>query len=81
VEWWFNGSSGYNVMGLFRRVTGSKPKREQKVEEEDDDTVVVNGESVERDVERERRVAGIRMGVFGLGFGMGVVGVWGDGAK
>lgn len=40
----------------------------------------VNGEKVEQEMTRERRVQGIRSLVSGVGFAMGVVGIWGDGA-
>lgn len=44
-------------------------------EEED-----VNGESVELEMVRERRLQKVRTLILGLGFSMGVVGIWGDGA-
>lgn len=37
-----------------------------------------NGESVQRDMDRERKVQGVRAGIAGLGFVMAVVGLWGD---
>jgi hypothetical protein len=40
----------------------------------------VNGEMVRRGVERGRAVEAFRTGFWGLGFVMGVVGIWGDGA-
>ena len=40
----------------------------------------VNGEKVEGEMARERRVQGVRGLVAGVGFLMGVVGIWGDGA-
>ena len=40
----------------------------------------LNGESVERDMGRERWIQAVRTGIAGLGFFMGVVGIWGDGA-
>lgn len=48
------------------------------VDEEDEGSV--NGEKVEMEMSRERRVQGVRALVSGLGFAMGVVGIWGDGA-
>ncbi len=47
---------------------------------EDEDEASVNGEKVEMEMSRERRVQGVRALVSGLGFVMGVVGIWGDGA-
>jgi len=40
----------------------------------------VNGEQVRQEVERMRVVEGVRAGVAGVAFAMGVVGIWGDGA-
>ena len=40
----------------------------------------VNGEKVEMEMSRERRVQRVRSLVAGVGFMMGVVGIWGDGA-
>ncbi|WEW56395.1 hypothetical protein PRK78_001838 [Emydomyces testavorans] len=42
--------------------------------------VDVNGESVKEDMERERRLQKMRTWILGVGFSMGVVGIWGDGA-
>ena len=41
---------------------------------------VVNGEKVEMEMVRERKVQRVRGLVAGVGFAMGVVGIWGDGA-
>ena len=40
----------------------------------------VNGEKVEMEMARERKIQFVRMCVSGVGFMMGVVGIWGDGA-
>jgi len=40
----------------------------------------VNGEVVRRGVERARAVEALRTGIWGVGFAMLVVGIWGDGA-
>lgn len=47
---------------------------------EDEEEGSVNGEKVETEMSRERRVQGVRALVSGIGFAMGVVGIWGDGA-
>jgi len=47
---------------------------------ESGDDEAVNGEVVRRGVERARAVEAVRTGIWGLGFAMGVVGIWGDGA-
>ena len=70
VEYWYNG---------FARFPSWKQGREAGsgyVEVEGE----VNGEKVEMEMARERRVQGIRSLVSGIGFAMGVVGIWGDGA-
>lgn len=48
--------------------------------ESGDEMESVNGEMVRRGVERGRAVEAFRTGFWGLGFVMGVVGIWGDGA-
>ena len=40
----------------------------------------VNGEQVEKKAREQQWIEFVRMGVSGLGFAMGVVGIWGDGA-
>lgn len=40
----------------------------------------VNGEKVEMEMARERRIQKVRSWIAGVGFAMGVVGIWGDGA-
>jgi len=67
VEYWYNGLSRFP--SVRQRETGYV-----EVETE------VNGEQVEMEMSRERRVQGIRALISGLGFAMGVVGIWGDGA-
>lgn len=67
VEYWYNGLSRFpNLRG--------KEVGYVEVEQE------VNGEKVEAEMGRERWTQAVRTGVCGVGFVMGVVGVWGDGA-
>lgn len=47
---------------------------------DDEAQAAVNGEVVRRGVKRGQAVEAARAGIFGLGFLMAVVGVWGDGA-
>lgn len=47
---------------------------------EDVNENAVNGEKVESEMARERKVQLVRTVVSGAGFLMGVVGIWGDGA-
>ncbi|EEQ84620.1 hypothetical protein RJZ56_002040 [Blastomyces dermatitidis] len=44
-----------------------------------DDDLNVNGEAVQAEMEKERKFQRLRMWTLGLGFSMGVVGIWGDG--
>lgn len=75
VEWWFNGIS------RFPTVTsqGRENRKGKGRGREEDAEGYVNGESVEREMVRERWMQGVRMGISGLGFLMGIVGIWGDG--
>jgi autophagy-related protein 33 len=45
-----------------------------------DDEEDINGEVVRRSVEKSQVVEQVKTGLWGLGFMMGVVGIWGDGA-
>ena len=51
--------------------------KQRVVEDEEGE---VNGEQVEKEARRQQFVEFVRTGVSGLGFVMGVVGIWGDGA-
>lgn len=53
--------------------------RETSSGSEQEDTPV-NGEKVEREMARERQIQLVRTVVSGMGFMMGVIGIWGDGA-
>jgi len=67
VEYWYNGFS------RFPSLRGNG--QDSSFVEVDE----VNGEKVEMEMVRERRVQEIRSLVSGVGFAMGVVGIWGDG--
>lgn len=45
-----------------------------------DEVGEVNGEQVEKRARDQQYLEFVRTGVAGLGFTMGVIGVWGDGA-
>lgn len=64
----------YNGVGRLSFLRG---KEGEFVDGEEEN---VNGEKVEAEMGRERWTQAVRTGVCGLGFVMGVVGVWGDGA-
>ncbi|KAF1961637.1 hypothetical protein CC80DRAFT_401264 [Byssothecium circinans] len=71
-------ASGYGVDYTVKLKTGVNERRgEVELEAQGDD---VNGEQVRQAVERMRFGEGVRAVVAGLGFAMGVVGLWGDGA-
>lgn len=55
-------------------------KRETSSGSELEDAAAVNGEKVEMEMAREKKVQLVRTIVAGMGFMMGVVGIWGDGA-
>lgn len=90
VEYYYNG------LARFPRLRSSRAKgngngngggsksyvmvEDDEIEDEDGDAGRVNGEKVEMEMSRERRVQGVRALVSGIGFVMGVVGIWGDGA-
>lgn len=69
VEYYYNGLS------RFPSLKGQKETGYVEVESSE-----VNGEKVEMEMSRERKIQGVRSLVAGLGFAMGVIGVWGDGA-
>lgn len=69
VEYWYNGFSRFPNL----KQSGSESGY---IEVEGE----VNGEKVEMEMTRERRVQRIRSLISGVGFTMGVVGIWGDGA-
>ena len=53
----------------------------QSTPAESSDDSSVNGEAIRVNMERERKLQKIRTWILGAGFSMGVVGIWGDGAK
>ncbi len=94
VEYWFNGFSRFPSWRLTSRRAKSArapPARVSspsasdesgyiEVESDSSDDHQVNGEKVEQEMTRERKVQKVRSLIAGIGFAMGVVGIWGDGA-
>jgi autophagy-related protein 33 len=94
VEYWFNGFSRFPSWGLRSRsstnrrvaaVRGPSPLPSDdsgyiEVESDSSDDQQVNGEKVELEMTRERKVQKVRSWIAGIGFAMGIVGIWGDGA-
>lgn len=74
VEWWYNGISRFPIVKSDGRGKGKIRGTENDADRD------VNGESVEREMVRERWMQSVRTGISGVGFLMGVVGIWGDGA-
>lgn len=58
----------------------TKKDEDLVVVESEEGEEVVNGESVEQDMDRERRLQRARAWFSGVALAMGVVGLWGDGA-
>ncbi|RMZ87648.1 hypothetical protein DV736_g5129, partial [Chaetothyriales sp. CBS 134916] len=69
VEYWYNGFSRFPKPRYGNGETGYV-----------DVDAEVNGEKVETEMARERRVQIGRTILTGIGFAMSVVGIWGDGA-
>ncbi|KAK5043592.1 hypothetical protein LTR84_011399 [Exophiala bonariae] len=95
VEYWYNGLSRFpsvNSSRSGRRSGGATSARRGdspatgsdsgyiEVDPLGQSEEQVNGEKVELEMSRERKVQKVRSWVAGLGFAMGVVGIWGDGA-
>jgi autophagy-related protein 33 len=96
VEYWFNGLSRFPSWGLRSGSSRTKNSRIAparvsspsasddsgyiEVESDSSDDNQVNGEKVEMEMTRERKVQWVRSIIAGVGFAMGVVGIWGDGA-
>ncbi|KEF50919.1 uncharacterized protein A1O9_13028 [Exophiala aquamarina CBS 119918] len=94
VEYWYNGlsrfpslstsRSGRRTGGAISAGRGASPATSSdsgyiEVEPLGQSEEQVNGEKVELEMSRERKVQKVRSWIAGLGFAMGVVGIWGDG--
>jgi autophagy-related protein 33 len=95
VEYWFNGFSRFPSWRLSRKsrknVQATKQARTSspaasdesgyiEVDSDGSEDQQVNGEKVEMEMTRERKIQKVRSWIAGIGFAMGVVGIWGDGA-
>ncbi|KAJ9500092.1 hypothetical protein LTR99_008460 [Exophiala xenobiotica] len=89
VEYWYNGLSRFP--SLSARSSRSKASDARGTSPGGSDSGYieveasgsedqVNGEKVEMEMSRERKVQKVRTWIAGVGFAMGVVGIWGDGA-
>jgi autophagy-related protein 33 len=82
VDFWFNRHLGFKnwVSAVIRDVShfslvDSKKDEDLVVVEAEDD---VNGETVQREMARERRLHRARTWLAGIGLSIGIVGLWGD---
>lgn len=80
VEYYYNGLDRFPKLRRSSQNGARSYVMVEEEEEEEEEEASVNGEKVEMEMSRERRVQGVRALVSGLGFAMGVVGIWGDGA-
>ena len=85
VDFWFNRHLGFknwvsavirdvSHFSLIRDSNTSKDEELVVVEAEDD----VNGETVQREMDRERRLNRARTWLSGIALSIGIVGLWGD---
>lgn len=92
VEYWYNGLSRFPRVSRSKKASappvasarnpspgGSDSSGYIEVEARGSEDQV-NGEKVEMEMTRERKIQQVRSWIAGLGFAMGVVGIWGDGA-
>ncbi|CEL00499.1 hypothetical protein BJX68DRAFT_235582 [Aspergillus pseudodeflectus] len=85
VDYWFHRESGVKAwICSVAQDMGYLSSRAKKTQKKEEDLVVVeaeesvNGESVRREMDAERRLQGVR-GIFsGIALAMGIVGLWGD---
>jgi len=87
VDFWFYRDKG--LVGWSRMIVhdlGVPAVKKWKTSTKEDDLVVVetegevNGEIVERDMERECKLQRLRIWCSGVAFAMSIVGLWGDSA-
>jgi autophagy-related protein 33 len=89
VEYWYNGLSRFPSLTTTPKTKSSPAAAsssdggsyiEVEPDSGDDNNNQVNGEKVEQEMTRERQIQYVRAWIAGVGFAMGVVGIWGDGA-
>ena len=85
VDFWFHRESGFKawIQGVVQDAVCIPFVRKLAAKKEEDIVVVeaeedVNGESVKREMEQERRMQRIRAVFSGVALAMGIVGLWGD---
>lgn len=91
MEYWYNGLSRFpsvsssqsrrNKNNANARISSPGGSESGYIEVEASTSEdQVNGEKVEMEMTRERKVQKVRSWIAAVGFAMGVVGIWGDGA-
>ncbi|KIW29112.1 uncharacterized protein PV07_04949 [Cladophialophora immunda] len=75
-----HGQSGHVKASRVATPSASDESGYIEVESDSSEEHQVNGEKVEMEMIRERKVQKVRSWIAGIGFAMGVVGIWGDGA-
>ncbi|KAJ5720073.1 hypothetical protein N7493_006951 [Penicillium malachiteum] len=85
LDLFFNRHLGFQnwVLSTIQDTTGLNLNRVSPTKKDDDLVMVetdedVNGESVQREMDRERRLQRARTWLAGIAFSMGIVGLWGD---
>ena len=72
---WRESAGKKSVKGISRK---HKQKASRHTDEESEEEEEVNGEAVREEIEGWRREERLRAGVWGVGWAMCVVGIWGD---
>ncbi|KAL5356482.1 hypothetical protein BJX96DRAFT_142871 [Aspergillus floccosus] len=85
MDYWFHRQVGFKAwfQSLLQDGCGWRSSRKTAGKKDEDLVVVeaeenVNGESVDRDMDNERRFQRVRAVFSGLALSMGIVGLWGD---
>jgi autophagy-related protein 33 len=85
VDFWFNRHLGFKnwASAVIRDVSHFSLVRDSATKKDEDLVVVeaesdLNGETVQREMERERRLHRARAWLSGIALSIGIVGLWGD---
>ncbi|KAJ5145765.1 uncharacterized protein N7515_000329 [Penicillium bovifimosum] len=85
VDFWFNRHLGFKnwVSAVIRDVSHFSLARDSNTKKDEDLVVVeaeddLNGETVQREMDRERQLHRVRAWLSGIALSIGIVGLWGD---
>jgi len=85
LDLFFNRHMGLKnwLLSVIQDTTGLSLGTQSPIKKDDDLVVIesdedVNGESVQREMDQERRLQRARTWLAGIAFSMGIVGLWGD---